>query len=106
MDISAFSAIQTIKYSLKSRNVKSVECFKRDDILQTPVDPALVSSLGNSVSKYKLATKKNRKLKEKQRAEMDLKLTAITAKSKAIAFRKKAIKKSSRRSCLKSVKRH
>ncbi|GFR99489.1 hypothetical protein ElyMa_001046300 [Elysia marginata] len=53
MNVSTFSSIQTVKYSLKSRNITAVQCFHRPDTLHNPVDHALVTALRKSASNSK-----------------------------------------------------
>lgn len=93
MNISTFSAIQTVKYSLKSRNTTAVQCFKRPDTLHTPVDHVLVSALRKSASKYKNYKQNLSDQAELKRKELDMKLAAISSKSQAKSLREKAVKR-------------
>lgn len=93
MLISTFSAIQTVKYSLRSRNTRAVECFQRKDVLHTPVDPALVKAIRDSASKHKKHRQKQTELLALKRKRLDMALTTITSKAQSKAFREKAVKR-------------
>ena len=64
MNISTYSAIQSIKYNLHSKKTSAIEMFKQDDILHDPVDRVLVANIrtANRAHKRKLEkdTSKNK----------------------------------------------
>ena len=84
MNMETYSAVQDIKYALKSRapneDNKSVRMFHRNDRLFSPVDPTLSNSMGNSYKTYKKTNKEKKDEKEKRKRKYKVMTDETTAK--------------------------
>ncbi|GBN22869.1 hypothetical protein AVEN_238548-1 [Araneus ventricosus] len=67
MNVSSFSAIQTIKYELLSQNKTALNVFKKEELLSEPVDKKLCRNLRQSAKLHKEEQKKNSALKEEKK---------------------------------------
>ena len=91
MDISTFSAIQTIKYSLEAKGVDAVECFKRKCVISDPVDQYLVKCVRNSHAKYKAELQKVKQAEQKKKEDLSLKLDSLVSKAASKAFTERSV---------------
>lgn len=80
MDISTYSAYQTIKYNLRSRNTTSVALYKRIHALHAPINKAMCRSIRNAASIHKQKTSNNLLLKRKRQVEFDFTPSLLSAK--------------------------
>ena len=69
MKISTFGAIQTVKYTLQSREKTAVELFKREDVRYGEVDRTLCKNIRSAGSTDKLQRRQN--MLEKQRQQIE-----------------------------------
>ncbi|GBM93203.1 hypothetical protein AVEN_143149-1 [Araneus ventricosus] len=67
MNVSTFSAIQTIKYELLSQNKTALNVFKKEEMSSEPVDKELRKNLRQSVKLHKEEQKKNLALEEEKK---------------------------------------
>ena len=75
MNIDTFSAIQTLKYDLKSKETTTLKLYRREDIHKTPVDKALVYHMHTAYGRYKRkAEAKSEEAKQKAKC---LKLASV-----------------------------
>ncbi len=66
--ISTYSAYQTVKYSLRSKNTSAIEMFKRSDVKYGSVDKRMCKDIRSAASRYTAEQKENQK-KELQRLQ-------------------------------------
>ncbi|GFO25206.1 hypothetical protein PoB_005171100 [Plakobranchus ocellatus] len=97
MAVSTFSAVWTIKYSLMSRDTTAVSCFKRNDTLHTPINPALVNSMTTSHARYKRELCKIREEEEERKKDLDQQVHVLTTIAKAKSIKQHATKKAFKR---------
>lgn len=102
MQISTYSSIQTVKYTLRAKKTTSVKYFGRKDILLDPIKPKVCLNLRTSSKRY-------REEKETEAASLSAKrqLLAVkedSQKSKAASRRTiQAAQKQARKTHLKAL---
>lgn len=64
MNVSTFSAIQTVKYELSAKKKSSVALFRKNDFLKDPVEKNLCKNLRTSCKRYTEEKLEKRKSKE------------------------------------------
>ena len=64
MEIPTLSAVQTVSYHIRASHKTPLEYFKRESIIDSPVDPLLMRNMKGAYSKYKneLASKRQDRL--------------------------------------------
>ena len=82
MNISSFSSIQTVKYTLRSKEKTAVQHFHRRDILHEPVSRQLSVSMRSARGKYKAILKQKNDEQIKRQEELKLSKEKLQAKKK------------------------
>ena len=90
MNISTYSSLQCIKYSLRSHSKTAIEAFQRKDILHDPVDRALVVNMVGSSKARRRDLEESSKAKMAKRAKLNMPSTSSAlSKAKAALLTKK-----------------
>ncbi|XP_056449462.1 uncharacterized protein LOC130385149 [Gadus chalcogrammus] len=82
MKISTFGAIQTVKYTLQSREKTAVELFKRKDVRYGEVDRTLCKNIRSAGSTDKLQRQQNMIEKQRQQIEYGCQASGSASLSK------------------------
>ena len=93
ISISTFSSIQTVKYTLRSKEKTAVQHFHRRDILHEPVSRQLSVNMRSARSKYKAILKQKNDEQIKRQEELKLSKEKLQAKKTARATIELAEKK-------------
>ncbi|GBO44976.1 hypothetical protein AVEN_173335-1 [Araneus ventricosus] len=102
MNVSTFSAIQTIKYELLSQNETAVNLFNKAEFLSEPVDKELCKNLRQSAKLHKEEQKKNLALKEEKERKLQLQKEKVLTKKAA----KKVFGDAAKHQRLQHLKKH
>ena len=91
MNVAICSAIQTVNYSLRARNVSCIEFLKREDIHFSPVNQKLCLALRSAGAQYSSQKKQVANEKKKRREQFKIKDSKPLSKEQArIAQEKKS----------------
>ena len=90
LSIDTYSALQTVKYSLRSSGKTAVQCFSRKDIKHTPVNHQMCRLLRGSAAAYKSKQNKAREEKEAKQALMSQKHQAEVSRLRLKALQAEA----------------
>ncbi len=82
MNVSTFNAIQTVKYTLKSREKTAVQLFRREDVKFGEVDRTLCKNINSAAATYKRQQKMNQKEKQQQQSKYGSQVTGNTHQTK------------------------
>ncbi len=82
MNVSTFNAIQTVKYTLKSREKTAVQLFRREDVKFGEVDRTLCKNINSAAATYKRQQKMNQKEKQQQQSKYCSQVTGNTQQTK------------------------
>lgn len=52
LDLSTYSALQSVRYNLKAANKSAIQFFRKEDPIHDRVDPALVKNMASSRAQY------------------------------------------------------
>lgn len=83
LNIQTYGAIQTIKYSLRSKNVTAVEYLKRDDPVYSGVNKRMCRNIRAAAATYNAQKEHKRKAKEARKTKFMLKSKNIPSKVQA-----------------------
>ena len=88
MDIGTYSAIQTVKFVLRTKEKGSVKTFSQKDVIMVPVDPKLCINTRTSSKWYREDLSKAEATREekKQRCMITLKAKSTKAEHKRKIF--------------------
>lgn len=107
MDISTYSAIQTVKYGLRAKQKSSVQHFSRKDITMDPVNGRLCLNIRTSSKRYREALEQQEVERESKRQKLSLKAKKDATKAEtkrkmqaAQKFARKAHIRAIRAKCL------
>jgi len=83
MNLSTYSAMQTVKYELKSQKKSAIELFERGDPVFDPVNLKICRSVRGAASVYKKQLKARSEEKEAEKLKMKLSLGKLQSKKSA-----------------------
>jgi hypothetical protein len=81
MDISTYSAMQSVKYNLSAKHTTSLKSYHRDDILKTPVDKSVVYHVSTAYGRYKRKLDTQKLAKEQTAKTLKLDKRTKTARN-------------------------
>ena len=81
--IKTFASIQTVKYTLQASQKSAVQQFKRKDLLQDPVSPALVKNMKTAYKRYATELEDLKTENTAKRAKLNFTKGKLVAKRRA-----------------------
>jgi hypothetical protein len=93
INIETYSAIQNVKYGLKSAEMSAVEYFKKKDYLHEKVDASLCANFRSSCRQYKAVLARKKEESEQRKQTLDITKDKVLAKRKSKELFDKAAKK-------------
>ena len=81
INVETVNAIQTVKYDLKAKNETTISCYRRTDVLRSPVDRRLCYCVHHSHALYKKKLETLRNARKRKRDKMGTKEVSKTKKT-------------------------